>query len=303
MNKNLLLDYLNNLKSLEEERIVLITLKDRVIGMKNRVLSTLQNEDIAYSPPKAEYVGHTGPAVGIVFGVLLGVLCIISIPVSISRQESLAPTIPFSLLAIFLIVFNAFKYRSRTETNDGINRSIQNYESDYNYQKERIKKENIHIRRKANSIDTLIDQIDLAISSKNAAISKMYASGIIHHNYQNYYSVSKIYDLLDTGICDELTGPTGAYAQIRIDNIVDNQKITNTMLMAGLSAMESISPGVSAGVVKIRSLLNNSGYNMNPLNGLEKMVNDTDIPKFIEESLNGDSDVLSQMGKYNALVG
>lgn len=59
--------------------------------------------------------------------------------------------------------------------------------------------------------------------------SKLYSYNIIHKNYRNFYGMSKIYQLLDTGICDSLTGVTGAYSQMRTDQIIDNQEVNNEL--------------------------------------------------------------------------
>ena len=68
-------------------------------------------------------------------------------------------------------------------------------------------------------------EINPLISEKQNVLNKMYACGIIHPNYRNFYCISKIYELLDTGICDSLHGVNGAYSQLRMDQIIDNQKL------------------------------------------------------------------------------
>ena len=61
---------------------------------------------------------------------------------------------------------------------------------------------------------------------RKRALDYLYSETNIHTNYRNLYSISKIYELIDTGICDKLTGVDGAYSQMKIDEIIDNQKIS-----------------------------------------------------------------------------
>lgn len=44
------------------------------------------------------------------------------------------------------------------------------------------------------------------------ALSEHYALGIIHPKYQNFLAIAQIYEYFDTGRCDELEGPNGAYS-------------------------------------------------------------------------------------------
>lgn len=74
------------------------------------------------------------------------------------------------------------------------------------------------------------------------ALNQIYAVGIIHPKYRNLVAVASFYDYFDTGRCNTLTGPNGAYAiyeeELRfqriesrldviitkLDEIIDNQQ-------------------------------------------------------------------------------
>ena len=67
------------------------------------------------------------------------------------------------------------------------------------------------------SLNTILKKqydIQIQIQSK---LSTMYEALDIHPNFQNMVAAYQIRDYLSTGICDELTGPHGAYAQYMND--------------------------------------------------------------------------------------
>lgn len=96
----------------------------------------------------------------------------------------------------------------------------------------RTKKLNAEFQNKKEKVDNISRQIEQynkvsldAISNTNKKINDLkgeltvdkiklmehYSQGIIHPKYRNWVAVATIYEYLDTGICNELSGPNGAY--------------------------------------------------------------------------------------------
>ena len=57
-------------------------------------------------------------------------------------------------------------------------------------------------------------------------LEKLYARDIVYGRFRNIVAVSQILEYLEMGLCEELTGPNGAYAQymldVRTDRICDS---------------------------------------------------------------------------------
>ena len=80
------------------------------------------------------------------------------------------------------------------------------------------------------------------------ALNQIYAVGIIHPKYRNLVAIASFYDYFDTGRCNTLTGPNGAYAiyeeELRfqriesrldviiskLDEIIDNQQYLGELM-------------------------------------------------------------------------
>lgn len=69
-------------------------------------------------------------------------------------------------------------------------------------------------------------------------IDKIYSLDIIHPKYRNFFAIAQIYEYLDTGRCDTLEGPNGAYNLYeqelrqntiinRLDQVIDQLKELN----------------------------------------------------------------------------
>ena len=75
-------------------------------------------------------------------------------------------------------------------------------------------------------------------------LKEHYASNLIHPKYQNFLAVSQIYDYIDTGRCDKLEGPDGAYNifefELRMNTIISDLRVIQQKLDEVISLQHSI---------------------------------------------------------------
>ena len=91
-----------------------------------------------------------------------------------------------------------------------------------------IKKENNAIVNEAEKKNRMkkasVNEIQKALDDTNKKLAQLYSQNIIYPKYQNLIAVSSIYEYLDSGRCDSLDGPNGAYniyeMEARLDKII-----------------------------------------------------------------------------------
>ena len=99
--------------------------------------------------------------------------------------------------------------------------SVKRYKDERNSYKNRLKEysENVQkVQEKNDGIKQINSMIDLAVGFLKVneeelakTIQRYYSVDIIHKKYWNLIAATSIYDYFDTGRCDALTGPHGAY--------------------------------------------------------------------------------------------
>lgn len=89
------------------------------------------------------------------------------------------------------------------------------------------KGKNAIVRNNMTYLQHELDENRKKLKKTSIALFNHYNTDLIHPIYRNFYCISKIFYLLDTGIVDKLEGVDGAYSQLRLDCIIDNQSIHN----------------------------------------------------------------------------
>ncbi len=71
-----------------------------------------------------------------------------------------------------------------------------------------------------------------------------YEKNLIHPKYRNFVAISQIYDYFDTGRCDKLEGPDGAYnlfeSELRMNTIISDLRVIQQKLDEVINIMYSI---------------------------------------------------------------
>lgn len=110
-----------------------------------------------------------------------------------------------------LIYFNYLPYvrdKRIKKENEAFNNEIRKNNAFAEQQNALILYENDVEKRK---LKIQFDSVDKLRRDTHAILNKYYALNIIHPNYRNLIAISSIYGYIDTGMCNQLTGPHGAY--------------------------------------------------------------------------------------------
>lgn len=78
-----------------------------------------------------------------------------------------------------------------------------------------VKSDNLRVSQELAVMDDLKNQVYQVAQEKKRtlnALNQMYAIGIIHPKYRYLVAIASFYDYFDTGRCNTLVGPNGAYA-------------------------------------------------------------------------------------------
>ena len=165
----------------------------------------------------------------------------------------------------------------------------------------KILRENNKIRINCKKLTEGIQVIDAHIKEKNSILQKLYSYNIIHKNYRNFYGMSKIYQLLDTGICDSLTGVTGAYSQMRTDQIIDNQEVNNELQKKILVSNQMMCTAMSQTnrmLERISTQINTNNFDMQKMLG--NIHSETEMTKFLAQSSKDNEDAIRASAEYIA---
>ncbi len=122
-------------------------------------------------------------------------------------------------------------------------------------------------------VDYIKNQISIltnTISNSEKNLSSLYSHDFIHPKYKKFEYVVLIYECLDTGRCDKLEGPEGAYNRVELDYRLDN--ISN-QLGTIINRLNDINH-VLADMKHDLSLLTRSTQSINT--NLEKLIQSSD---------------------------
>ncbi|MBQ8822189.1 MAG: hypothetical protein IJZ82_06065 [Lachnospiraceae bacterium] len=222
----ILLDYVRQLYILEEQKYTLVQIISKLTESVNIRKGMLQKENVEtvsnnnLSQPFQEET-KTGAKVAIGFGILFFLVGLESGAV-------------FFVIASILFICGFSSMYYITKSNEEMRLRIENENREKIRKTEEaarnrlieIRKNNAHINSFCSDAMKKVEELEVILAKKKDILSKLYGCDIIHTNYRNFYGISKIFYLLDTGICDTLTGVNGAYSQMRTDQIIDNQKVS-----------------------------------------------------------------------------
>lgn len=90
---------------------------------------------------------------------------------------------------------------------------------------------------------------------------QLYAYNIIYGKYRNYVALTSIYEYLDSGRCDTLDGPQGAY------NLFESESRTNEIILQ-LSAIAASLEAIKTNQFMLYRELKRANHNLNTINEL-----------------------------------
>lgn len=295
-----LLKYVEQMYTLESEMYTLCQIKKTLEQEKTMLLNRIQDEKISYSLPQYnkkniwEYIKGTLLAIPGFFITI----CFLYL-FSASGAEDTFYKIVFASIGVYMLI-GGIKIISKAVSDDN---AVSNRQKEIIrnaiQKRERIKKENNNIRSKCNKLTENIKKLDLYIGNKYNTMRYMYDFNIIHRNYRNFYCISKIYELIDTGICDSLKGVDGVYSQMRFDQIIDNQKLnikvqrdilaTNRMMYLAITQTDNMLKGISRQFVT---------PNINMQNLVENIYSESGNAKFLNLCSQHDKDAIGATSEY-----
>lgn len=305
-----LLNYVEQVYTLESEHYTLAQMIDRLkqeyVLKKNRLQAEqLKGNNEYIVAVNSQYEGKE--KVSVVLGVILIVFSVFALLYGIAVHGGysfISNIFSFICVGVMLIIGIAL-YKSGKRMRDT------RIEHAYNKKKEAderaqsqlndIKKRNNEIRTACAKLDETIKELERMLSEKNNALNYMYEYDIIHRSYRNFYGISKIYHLLDTGICDSLTGVNGAYSQMRTDQIIDNQKISIELqqnILATNLLMYNAMQRTNDLLVTMNQQINL--HNANNIQLLQDIRNNVEISNFLIQSGNDDRKALAASAEYLA---
>ena len=294
-----LLDYVEQLYRLESERYTLIQVVDKLRLLyqqkRNLIISNNYIVEDTYAPKEDESGDGTK------IKLVIGLICIaLGIMVGFIQFGS-GYEILFCLIGLGVIIHSMKKLGNINEKRRQNEESRQKALRNARRRAEEIRNQNEVNEKICKNIEKVLNEYEEHLEKKNETLQTMYEYNIIHRNYRNFYGVSKIYHLLDTGICNSLTGVEGAYSQMRTDQIIDNQNIS-IQLQKELCTTNQM---MYKAITQTNDLLTSYGNQMliqhNSSEQLLKAIKDNvEMTNFVIQSGDSDRKALAQSAEYIA---
>lgn len=292
----MLLSYVNQMYILESELYSLCQIKSSLENERTVQMNRIQDEKFSYSLPR-----HSNTNIGeYVKGTLVLFLGILVVGGGYVQPEEMAKIVIYIIGAYILLSGIAILGGAVSEDLADSKRQQDMIEKEEARQK-KILRENNKIRINCKKLTEGIQVIDAHIKEKNSILQKLYSYNIIHKNYRNFYGMSKIYQLLDTGICDSLTGVTGAYSQMRTDQIIDNQEVNNELQKKILVSNQMMCTAMSQTnrmLERISTQINTNNFDMQKMLG--NIHSETEMTKFLAQSSKDNEDAIRASAEYIA---
>ncbi|MBQ9140550.1 MAG: DUF2892 domain-containing protein [Lachnospiraceae bacterium] len=294
-----LLKYVENVYVLELEQFTLLQIVNKLKQERSWKMNQIQKETVdrsyEYGIGMSQEISTTGAKVRIGIGIFFLIAGITTF--------DWASIVLFGVIAVVLIGWGAFTI---WEANDIISSNARKYQEakdKADTQLANIKKNNTNIKKICGQLDILIDEFEKRLETKKRTLQQMYDTNIVHNTYRNLYSMSKIYHVLDTGICNTLTGVEGAYSQIRVNEIIDNQHITIDLLRG----IQETNQRMYGAITKTNELLGNMNQQMYVQNAnneqlLRDIKNNSEMANFLLQSEKNDREALVASSEYLAYV-
>ena len=292
----MLLSYVNQMYILESELYSLRQIKSSLENERAVQMNRIQDEKFSYSLPR-----HSNTNIGeYVKGTLVLFLGILVVGGGYVQPEEMAKIVIYIIGGYILLSGIAILGDAVSEDLADSKRQQDMIEKEEARQK-KILRENNKIRINCKKLTEGIQVIDTHIKEKNSILQKLYSYNIIHKNYRNFYGMSKIYQLLDTGICDSLTGVTGAYSQMRTDQIIDNQEVNNELqkkILASNQMMCAAMAQTNRMLERISTQINTNNFDMQKMLGNIHL--ETEMTKFLAQSSKDNEDAIRASAEYIA---
>ena len=292
----MLLSYVNQMYILESELYSLCQIKSSLENERTVQMNRIQDEKFSYSLPR-----HSNTNIGeYVKGTLVLFLGILVVGGGYVQPEEMAKIVNYIIGGYILLSGIAILGGAVSEDLADSKRQQDMIEKEEARQK-KILRENNKIRINCKKLTEGIQVIDAHIKEKNSILQKLYSYNIIHKNYRNFYGMSKIYQLLDTGICDSLTGVTGAYSQMRTDQIIDNQEVNNELQKKILVSNQMMCTAMSQTnrmLERISTQINTNNFDMQKMLG--NIHSETEMTKFLAQSSKDNEDAIRASAEYIA---
>lgn len=306
MADHILMDYIRLVFNSERDLFVLKAIKQKLYDEKEKLRGSLESEILDYEPDSIYYgyyeeekqyfkVGAVIIAIAFLIGIIVAKKANILVGIAISIVGIVAGAVSIKL--------GKDKRNGRIKFGSDSNeakRSAAEYELSKRIARNKTRRTDIS---RLNDDEVAINKY---IVSKEEAIKEVYSVGIIHEKYRNLYSITKIFDLLDTGICNELVGVNGAYAQMRLDQIIDNQNISihiqSEILKSNMALsneirrtnalLSNISSSMTIGFSEINQSINDSNQ------ALSAISNNVEMNKFIADNITHNIEAMNSSVKY-----
>lgn len=292
----MLLSYVNQMYILESELYSLCQIKSSLENERTVQMNRIQDEKFSYSLPR-----HSNTNIReYVKGTLVLFLGILVVGGGYVQPEEMAKIVIYIIGGYILLSGIAILGGAVSEDLADSKRQQDMIEKEEARQK-KIIRENNKIRINCKKLTEGIQVIDAHIKEKNSILQKLYSYNIIHKNYRNFYGMSKIYQLLDTGICDSLTGVTGAYSQMRMDQIIDNQEVNNELQKKILVSNQMMCAAMSQTnrmLERISTQINTNNFDMQKMLG--NIHSETEMTKFLAQSSKDNEDAIRASTEYIA---
>lgn len=292
----MLLSYVNQMYILESELYSLCQIKSSLENERTVQMNRIQDEKFSYSLPR-----HSNTNIGeYVKGTLVLFLGILVVGGGYVQPEEMAKIVIYIIGGYILLSGIAILGGAVSEDLADSKRQQDMIEKEEARQK-KIIRENNKIRINCKKLTEGIQAIDARIKEKNSILQKLYSYNIIHKNYRNFYGMSKIYQLLDTGICDSLTGVDGAYSQMRTDQIIDNQEVNNELQKKILVSNQMMCTAMSQTnrmLERISTQINTNNFDMQKMLG--NIHSETEMTKFLAQSSKDNEDAIRASAEYIA---
>lgn len=300
-----LLNYLEQVYALESDRYTIAQMIDRLKQESSLKRSQIQQEILQESYESTKTIDTSLNArerkwvnSGIEIMVFSLIIFFIIIKVASRPSKGIIWCIVFFIVGIILTKVGDSIRNSRVQGEEYLkDKASDNAQTQLN----NVKKQNNEIRAICAKIEEKIKELDDIQAEKTRVLQQMYDCDIIHRSYRNFYGVSKIYHLLDTGICDSLTGVNGAYSQMRTDQIIDTQKISNQIQNELLATNRMMYDAVN----RTNHLLGSMTQQMNIQNAnnaqlLRDIRDNVQVSNFLIESGNNDRKAIAESAEYLA---
>lgn len=295
MAKKVLLDYVGQVYTLESEHYALekIIEKLQTIQEKSKEEWERRNDEYIFLSREYNKISYNEDGKTEKVVIYLGFFFLI---VGLLTEDKVIATIWY-LLAFAILVVGIGSYKNMKEEAGEIK-----YQMDYQMSMmEALNKECAKIKKRIFELQAEINDLERLKLEKKKVLNQLYEIDIIHKTYRNFYGISKIYHVLDTGICDTLTGINGAYSQMRMEQIIDNQRIsielqkelltTNQMMYVAINKTNVLLDGISAEI----SELSNNNRSL-----IDVLKNNLEVSNFLMQSSKNDIAAIRSATEYIA---